>query len=1412
MRHLRCALVVACSLVWLTVAGRAAAEPLALRDVPEPLRPWIGWVLHGQEGELCPTLTGDASRRACVWPARVSIEADADEGRFTQEWQVYTEGYVALPGDEAIWPLDVRADDAPAAVVLQGGVPAVRLAPGRHKLTGRFAWDAPPALLRVPPEVGLIALRLRGADVPFPKRDDDGRLWLERRAGGAGEEDRAELRAVRLVVDEVPLQLETRLELQVSGRSRELALPNVVLPGFAPMWLESSLPARVERDGSVIVQARPGRFAIALRARLENRDDAITLPALAEPAGATPSQDAGRALVDPHEAWAVEARPELRLATVEGVPAIDPEQTALPAEWRAYPAFLVEPGATLRLEEKRRGDSDPAPDRLTLRRTFWLDFDGGGYTVQDQIVGMLSRSWRLEVGPEMALGRVAVDGRDQLITKLAGSEIAGVEVRQARPRIEADSRIEGLRGRVPALGWQHDFEDVSAELRLPPGWRLLHAFGVDDVAPTWIASWSLLDLFLVLVTALAVGRLWGLAMGGIALAALALTWTEPEAPRWVWPAVLAVEALVRALPTGRARDVARGARLVALVTLVLFAVPFMLRQVRQAMYPALVPPIERYDLAQREALDATSGTFAEARMQAPESPASEAPDAGRAAEEEGLVAPSESKVRRYIDKNRLSGEPSIAAYAATRADRYAPDPSAQVTTGPGLPAWRWERALLRWRGPVQAGQELSLWLVGPRGNFVLAWLRVGLVALLALCCLRGVARGRLAGPFGEAGGASPASPASRPGGGSATGGTGTAGAVLGALLAIGLGVWTPGSVARADLPPDALLDQLRQRLLEPPACAPACAAIPRLRVEAGSTWLRVRVEIDVVAESGVPLPGSVAGWTADRVLLDGAPASGLLRDPNGPLWIVLPPGRHQVVMEGPLPDRESVDVPLPLRPHRVEAPAAGLDGWRVEGVHEDGTAAENLSLVRTRRVDDAAPEGSPATLPPFVRVERRLDLGLEWQATTRIVRLTPPGVAVVLAVPLLAGESVTTEGVRVEGGKVTVSLGPQMLETAWTSSVSQGGALALRAAEGVPWVESWAVDASPIWHVEATGIPMIHASDAGAGPRVREWRPWPGEEVALAVTRPAGAPGRTLTVDGASLAFTPGLRAADATLELTLRSSRGGQHVVTLPEGAVLQDVKIGGASQPIRLEGRSVTLPIVPGAQMAAIAWQQPGGVTSRVRTPEIDVGAPLVNASLRVAMSADRWVLFAGGPRMGPVVLFWSFLVVVAFVAAGLGRVRTTPLRAREWFLLGVGMTQIPVALSAVVAGWLLALGLRRERGATLPDARFRIAQIGLALWTVAALAALFLAIRQGLLGPPEMQVSGNGSTAQELLWYQDRSGAELPTAWVLSVPLMVYRVAMLAWALWLAFALLRWLRWGWAAYAEGGLWRPWRRTAKP
>ena len=57
---------------------------------------------------------------------------------------------------------------------------------------------------------------------------------------------------------------------------------------------------------------------------------------------------------------------------------------------------------------------------------------------------------------------------------------------------------------------------------------------------------------------------------------------------------------------------------------------------------------------------------------------------------------------------------------------------------------------------------------------------------------------------------------------------------------------------------------------------------------------------------------------------------------------------------------------------------------------------------------------------------------------------------------------------------------------------------------------------------------------------------------------------------------------------------------------------------------------------------------------------------------------------------------------------------------------------------------------------------------------------------------------------LWYADRVVGETPGAGVWSLPLWVYRVGMLVWALWLAAGLVRGIAWGWSTFNEGGLWR--------
>lgn len=1386
----------------LVASGVAVAAPMKPAELPASLKDWSAWVLHGQEHQLCPV--GLDQSRICTWPGRLQLSLDDKGGRFSQSFRVYAQGFVPLPGDDKRWPQNVKADGKDAVVTTRVGRPTVELTAGDHVITGDFLWDSMPESINIPHATGLLSLTVKGKEVQFPNRDESGQVFLQKEATTQAETENVDLQVHRMVVDEIPLQLTTHLRLNVSGKSRELTLGRALPPGFVPMSLTSGLPARLEPDGRLKLQARAGSWTIELVARHEGVVTALSRP---KSDGLWTESD---------EVWVFDARQNLRQVLVEGVSAVDPQQTTLPDQWKRLPAYAVGPADTMKLSERRRGDSDPAPDVLKLHRTMWLDFDGAGYTMNDRMTGTLHRSWRLEMQAPTELGRAVASGADQFITRLGDGTQPGVELRQGIFTMEADSRITGDRSNIPAVSWDADFHQVSSTLNLPPGWRLFHAGGADDVPSTWVRQWSLLEIFLVLIVAVALWKLFGLLWGVLALIAFTLLFPEADAPQWVWLFVLAGEALVRVLQKGPFLNVAKVYRLGAWLVLILISVSFVVEHVRHGMYPALEHSYKKLGGVQTfDAYEATNAaTYLRSQQNdwAPSSVGSNSYDGydqkEDIAEADGFGNALGGLGSRGAMANRVAPAPQQMMKGGGKMRSFNVqdyDKNAMVQTGPGLPRWEWNEIQIGFSGPVERDQRLHLYLMSPQLNLVLTFLRVLLLCALLLCVLNfpgsfwPQALRRRESPKAP-------TPPSPPQGA-------TRAAVPAAAALLVLATWSVPTTAHAQsgaVPPPEMLEQLRQRLLERPECEPQCASSPRLMIEGDSKTLRLRMEIHAAAETVVPLPGNAQHWNPSTVVLDGKPAAGLMRDMAGTLWLVVTKGSHQVVLEGTMPPRETVQLPLPMKSHLVQAK---VDGFRIDGIHEDGLADENVQLTRNTGGEQAEAEAlQTGNLPPFVRVQRELTLGLQWTVETRVQRLTPVGSAVVLEVPLLAGESVTTQDLRVQGGKALVNMGPQATEVAWSSVLSEKSPITLKAPTGVSWVESWKLDVSPVWHVEMSGIPVVHQQDA-SGARLPEWRPWPGETVTIEVTRPQGVTGQTLTIDQSQLRVTPGLRATDATLTANLRSSRGGLHTFTLPQGAQLQTVNINNRTQPIRQEGDKVSIPLVPGSQTVQLTWRQPEGIGTTWRSPKLDMGTRTVNASLEVVVPQDRWVLLLSGPRMGPAVLFWSLLFALVLVAVALGRLTLTPLGTGQWVLLTLGLSQVPVPAAAVVVGWLLAIGWRKnhvEFGKHV--AWFNLRQFALFGWALVAMGVLFASIYEGLLGTPDMQIKGNGSYANQLHWFQDRTSDLFPQGWVLSVPMLVYRGAMLAWSLWLAFALIKWLKWAWLSFNEGGLWRRAPKAAPP
>lgn len=1313
--------------LFVCVALPLGAAPPSPAELPAALRDWTAWVLHDADHAACPLRVGapaeDPQSRACLWPGRLALDVAADGARFALVWRSFAPRALPLPGDAEHWPQGVRVDGRPAAVVADAnGRPVLWLPAGTWRIDGALAWRERPEQLTLPEAIGWVDLRLDGAAVAVPRRSGE-RLWLGRGAEPGTGNDSMAVDVYRRLADGVPLRLETRITLTVAGRGREERLGPALPPGFAPIALGGALPARLDADGRLVVQVRPGVHEIVLDARATRTDPALRGSGEGPP---WPAQ----------EVWSWAADPRLRVVEVGGAPGIDPARTAMPGAWRELPAFVLDAEAALALQEVSRGLSPLERNRLRLQRQLWLAFDGAGWISRDRISGELVRDWRLDLAAPYLLTQASTPEGGLLVTRGSTPERTGVELRTTSLDLEAGTTI-AAGSLLPVTGWDQDFDAVETDLNLPPGWRLIAAPGADLAVGSWASRWDLLDVFLVALTTLLawwLGR-WGLAVPvGVYLV---LAWHEPVAPRLALLVVLALALLGRLLPGGGLARLVRGIRIAAVAVLLLLALPFAAEQARLALYPQLERGgVETHGPAARSAAGLEPAPYAQDAMQTAESAPMAAPPAP--------VAKAPGLERRYEGLKR-----------------YAPN--TQVQAGTGLPSWTWSSYRLSFSGPVVPAQTVRLVLSPP---WLTRSLRIASLLLLGLVLYR-LARAAWHRPAGST-------------------------ARAGALAMIGL--LAPGITAAQALPDPDQLDALRARLLQPPACAPACATLAAATLETTAARWRLVLEWHAAADVAAPLPAHAA-LAPLRVEVDALPRDGLLVQQATP-WIELARGVRRVVIDYAVADTDQIDLRFPLAPRRFEV--VGSD-WRAAGLAGERLLTDTVALTRVR-ADGAASAGAAQQFAPYVRVVRTLLLDLDWRIETRVERIAPERGAFTVRIPLVPGERVASAGFERVDDALVVALQADQEAQVWQSRLDPSATLDLAAPELERHAEVWRVAAGPTWHVRGSGVPVVRNAGVGA---VLEYHPLPGERLRLEVDRPEAIAGPTVAIERVELTSRVGQRAREHTLTLSLRATQGGTHPLGLPDGLEVLGIEIDGRAVNLRPEQGRVGLPLTPGTRRAVIQLREAADLATRVATPAIDLGGAASNLHLQLALPADRWVLATFGPPVGPAVLYWSALLVLVVLAIALARSRRTPLRLHDWLLLALGFSTFSWLALLVVVAWLFALDARARRAPRDP-AWFNLVQLALAALTVVALLALVAAIPQGLLGEPDMQIQGNGSGAQSLRWFADRSAGVLPGASAIAVSLWWYKAAMLAWALWLATALLRWLRWGWQAWSEGGYWR--------
>lgn len=1326
---LRTSLYSACVYAGLTLASQEIYVPPELED-------WKDWVLEEHPNIYCPIDDTSKKRLPCVWISELSVDLksnDQDRVQFRIRGHANAESYVQLPSSEKR-PVAVQLNGTPASVGVVKDSPRVFVNRGAFTVTGHIDFDKAPRSLSIPRSAAIVKLSIDGQDVPVP-RVEDGNLWLQSESSTHATENSLRMDVYRRLRDDVPQALETWIRLSVDGSDRVETLGKPIFEGFKAISVDADVPVQVTEDGTFLIQASRGESWVSVIAMSERVLNEFTPTSRGS---YWPSS----------ETWVFNARTQHRTVDVEGVDPIDP--TLVDSPFGSAPTYSVPIGSTFELTNEQRGDPNPKPSLFNITRQLWLGFDGSSMVASDRIFANVQSETR--IGADYDLGAVSVDGANRLVTYLDdGPESeAGITLHPSERRIEAVSLLES-RSDISANGWFVDADSLNIDLNIPPGWKLLWTSGVDRVDESWLSSWwNLWDIFICVLIVIVLYRVGGIPVAVVVSIAILLGYQEHTIPAIGWLVLGVILLLDRQFSSAAAKRVTQIVYWIVLVPVAVMSVYIAANNLRQAVYPQLDTAIGQMLMARGDSeVSAVSEELTEGSF------------IRRQSFELSPPTPASERTRTKAQSADAMGEEVVVSGSFVR-EKPAQAPIVAVQTGPGKPTWNWDRVTLNWAGPVSKDQRVDLMFLPPPATRIV----FALVAILHLLML-------LILVMAKVGDHIDIPPRLRK---------------IASFLLLGVAATS----ASASFPDSELLEELEERLTALPDCVPGCASLEQANLTMhDENELQIDLTILAGAKVAVPLPKSDPQTSLSEVTQNGRNHP-LFRDSNGHTYVEVDDGQNRLTMRFNVRDVDDLVIDFPLEAAQI---SKDVCCWRVsEGVESD----RQRIVLNRRRADgnDVSLSSSTYSFHHPIIVERELDLRYEPGINTSVRVRKDRSEIVSVEIPLLEGETVLDDHVTIRNGQVVVVFEPTVNVVSWRSSIQLGDELVITAPSYSKRTERWFVRGSDFWQFEGSGVTPSQ-SERNATLYV----PRQGETLVLKLTKPTPVPGNTLTVKNVELTSTVGSRASTNSAHFRIESSVASNFTLELPTGSILEGMAIDGRDQPLTT-GTIISFPITHGEHVYAVNWRMEDALGWLYRTPDLAIDGGARNVSHTVQLAKSRWILLLGGPAIGSAVLFWGVVIVSVLVGLTLTYLPKFPLTKLDAILVAVGATLANIWALLFVALWTLGIWWRaRTKLDELPVYVYRIIQIALGFLAFVGLLALFFTVLSALQTPPDMYITSSSilsdraqfSTANThlLRWFADESSVNLPTAWVFSLPFWVYQLTMLAWSLWLVFALIKWVR---------------------
>ena len=453
-----------------TMLSQTWASP----HLPKHLTEWVDWILEKHPEIQCI----DHDKHNCSWQGSLEIQLAEDEMQFTQTGQLDAHGWVQLPGDSSLWPINIQVNNQHLPVLERDGVPQVYVQKGSFVITGTISWGSIPNQLQVPVDSGIIRIH-QDQQWRTTTTEQNGIVILSANPSDSNAQPPI-IEVSRLLKDSNPPILRTLLNIQNIGTLQQISLGRIAHPQTPLIEITTQLPYWFDND-ELWVSVPTGTHQLSLLNTIAIQSSEINIP---EASSVWPDV----------EYWAIEHAPDLRQIRIQHLTPVSFEQTHLPKDWSHMSVYRKTNSDRPTIEEIHRADPTPPRNTLHLTRTIWPSLYDTGFWIKDQIQGTIQRPEVIESN-DKTIVQLKQQGHIQTIFEKNDKQHILLNHRDVNLVTHAQTQNASL----SIQDWSVNFDVVTIRLQMPQEWKLLYWNG-------WI--WTPYTILVLINVLFALGIGW----------------------------------------------------------------------------------------------------------------------------------------------------------------------------------------------------------------------------------------------------------------------------------------------------------------------------------------------------------------------------------------------------------------------------------------------------------------------------------------------------------------------------------------------------------------------------------------------------------------------------------------------------------------------------------------------------------------------------------------------------------------------------------------------------------------------------------------------------------------------------------------------------------------------------------------